>query len=158
MEILISIANTLSDQEIVQLTENLESAVARHEYFHIKQKNIRPYYDHIRKLLSSKQALIVLAKSGNSIIGSMVARFSRIPTQTRIARFQKLTVNPEFRGQHLGTKLFEALENAVKNQGKSKIIFHCHRDNPARKLYRNIGYRETWKTPILKLITLEKHI
>lgn len=143
MDTSVTILTTLSPIQRRQLTKNLVEAKKREEHFAINEASIPALYRKLGKQLEHKMALIAVALDGETIVGSMYATFSDFRTRRNLAKFNKLTVNPDYRGQGIATKLFTSLEEAVRNQGKTVSGFYCHADNPARKLYRAMGYDET---------------
>ncbi len=142
MNVVICVVSSLSPLERKQLTQNLVNAKKRGEYFSISPASIPAQYLRLNKQLRNNMALIALATDGETIVGSMYATFSRFPTRKNLAKFNKLTVNPDHRGQGIAKRLFTELETAVKKQGKTVSGFYCHADNPARKLYQTMGYKE----------------
>ena len=58
------------------------------------------------------------------------------------AEVMHIAVEPEFRGQGIGTILFGELINAVKNRGATSITLEVRPSNTAAiKLYENFGLR-----------------
>ena len=53
-----------------------------------------------------------------------------------------LAVEPPFRGQGLGAVLMEALANAARDAGCTQLTLSVENDNPARRLYRRLGYQD----------------
>lgn len=63
-----------------------------------------------------------------------------------------VAVYPEFRGQGIGTKLLEAVEEEAKNIGKKRIVLKAETHNTrAINLYQRLGYKVELKPPVLKI-------
>lgn len=159
MKLRIIIASSLTFEQIRQLNDNLVSAIKRSEAFAIGADSAKLHYYRIAKRLKYHESIIALALDDNQIIGSMYATFSTFPTRRNLAKFNKLTVNPDYRGQKIATKLFIILEEAVRKRGKTVSGFYCHADNPARNLYRAMGYDEQVRSKATYcLVSLTKNL
>jgi predicted GNAT family acetyltransferase len=136
------------------------NAKNRGEYFSISPQSIPALYRRLNMQLKHNMALIAVALDDDAIVGSMYATFSHFPTRKNLAKFNKLTVNPDHRGQGIAKRLFTELEAAVKKQGKTVSGFYCHADNPARKLYQTMGYKEETRPDCSSdcLISLHKEL
>lgn len=63
-----------------------------------------------------------------------------------------VAVYPEFRGQGIGTKLLEAVEDEARSIGKKRIVLKADTHNQrAINLYERLGYRIEQRTTPLKL-------
>jgi ribosomal protein S18 acetylase RimI-like enzyme len=70
----------------------------------------------------------------------------------RDAYLSNVAVYPEYRSRGIGTKLFEAIEEEVRNIGKKNIVLKAELHNDgAIKLYQKLGYSIVDRTPTLKL-------
>lgn len=54
------------------------------------------------------------------------------------ARMTRIATLPEYRGQHLGSKIIYALEDHAKAQGLKKVVIHA--DLTALPFYQKLGY------------------
>lgn len=54
---------------------------------------------------------------------------------TPICYLEDLFVDPACRGQGIGRRLIDDLIALARERGWSRLYWHTHRDNPARKLY-----------------------
>lgn len=120
-------------------------------------------YDHygLAPLTQTLQALleeydthvILVARLGHEVVGSVRGRV--VGATCEIGR---LMVHPRLQGSGLGTRLMQAMEDAVPNVLWYEL-FTGHRSEHNLRLYRRLGYRELWTeevSPSLQLIYLRK--
>ena len=63
-----------------------------------------------------------------------------------------VAVYPEFRGQGIGTKLLEAVEEEARSIGKKRVVLKAETHNQrAINLYQRLGYKIEYKPPVLKI-------
>ncbi len=55
----------------------------------------------------------------------------------------EISLLPDHRGQGLGAALIGALLDAARTGGADRVVLSVTTDNPARGLYRRLGFRET---------------
>ena len=51
-----------------------------------------------------------------------------------------ISVSPEFRGQHVGTRLMAGLFDILRNRGYARTSLSVQKSNPAVRFYRRLGY------------------
>jgi ribosomal protein S18 acetylase RimI-like enzyme len=106
------------------------------------------------ELLAKPDTVLVLAISGGAAVGYGLAHVLAVAdtwiadtwrTGGRIGEIESLAVLPSHRGQGIGTRLLEALENELATIGIRDLILGVLAGNEdAIRLYRRRGYRPTW--------------
>ncbi len=63
--------------------------------------------------------------------------------RAKVARLHSLAVDPAFRGRGVGARLLNAIEDATRLRGATKLRLAVREDNPAAiALYATSGYTE----------------
>jgi ribosomal protein S18 acetylase RimI-like enzyme len=106
------------------------------------------------ELLAKPDTILFLAIDGDSPVGYGLAHVLAVAdtwiadtwrTAARIGEIESLAVLPSHRGQGIGTRLLEALENELAAIGIRDLILGVLAGNEdAIRLYRRRGYRPTW--------------
>lgn len=74
-------------------------------------------------------------------VGQILIHWAGKPTHPHIPDLQSLRVFPAFQGMGIGSKLLEAAEKIVAQQGFAQVSLAVGLENPkARKLYERLGY------------------
>lgn len=107
-----------------------------------------------RDILSGKmsggrpgESVNVFAKVGGEISG-MVSVI--VPDGEKNATVQHMYVDPQYRGLHIGRKLFQALIDKLKTRDdieKAELQVVASQ-TPAVELYRSFGFKETGRKPL----------
>jgi ribosomal protein S18 acetylase RimI-like enzyme len=106
------------------------------------------------ELLAKDDTVLLLAYDGDALVGYGLAHvmdaagslFSDTwATGDRIGEIESLSVLPGHRGQGLGSRLLEALEDELREQGVDDLVLGLLPGNTdAARLYERRGYRPTW--------------
>jgi len=100
-----------------------------------------------KKLQNNEDYKFVSAVEGDKLIGfcSVVLNHDIVEKQKLIIMLWNLRVAPEYRGQHVGKKIMEYIEDFGRSKGVDFIFLGCDSDNQsARKFYHKIGYKEDY--------------
>lgn len=95
------------------------------------------------KEASNENTLYLLALDGERVIGYAGCWISFEECQ-----ITNVAVLPEYRGQRVGTKLFGAMIEAVKEKGVTAMTLEVRPSNaPARALYARYGFKDAGRRP-----------
>lgn len=159
MNVEIAIVSQLAPKQIQILNHELAAALSRHELLYAAPEDLETFYEAVNRELITGKCMITLALMDKKIVGSLYALFDSPTT----ASLHKLIVNPTYRGQGIATKLFRAMETAIKQTGRTRVIFDYYEGNPAAHLYETLGYtikhkEKSQSKPDLLSIEVEKHL
>jgi len=110
----------------------------------------KKYVINLFKIVKKQHGIILLAQSDNKIIGCVVGVLSKIPLgeslghkkRLKNGRVLELYVEPEFRGQHIGALLIEAMEKHFKTKKCALIRIEVYAPNTrAHEFYKQQGYQ-----------------
>lgn len=113
---------------------DLESRCYRHpgERFNRRQ---------ICALLANPNACVAYSRIDGTIAGWAVGLLHRHGPRTCSGRLYALTVHPDFRGRHLGTRLANRVLRQLVLQGARSLSLEVRATNlPARHLYTRLGF------------------
>ena len=107
------------------------------------QHAIRP--KQVRYLLRSPRTVAVVARrrvgESSAVVGWAVALVRRHRNRMS-ARIYSVAVDPDHRGQGLGTRLVQAVLASVERLGIARCVLEVADDNPAaRRLYEQLGFQ-----------------
>ncbi|MFA5939556.1 MAG: GNAT family N-acetyltransferase [Sinimarinibacterium sp.] len=99
----------------------------------------------VRRFLSAATARAVIADRDGAVAGALILLLRR---NSRWGRIYSVVVDPRHRGLGLGRRLVEAAETLARREGCTGVGLEVRADNdPARKLYRSLGYAEAAALP-----------
>ncbi len=106
------------------------------------------------ELLAKPDTVLLLAEVDGRLIGYGLAHVMAVgdtwlpdtwATGARIGEIESLAVLPEYRGRGVGTRLLDALEHELDNDGVRDLVLGVLPGNAAAiRLYERRGYRPTW--------------
>lgn len=90
---------------------------------------------------------VLFALFDNKIVGVVIIKFSKYKKLKHVARLSGFYVNPDYRGQGIGKKLFDAaLQEISKNKEINKVKLSVNTvQTTAINLYRSYGFKEAGK-------------
>lgn len=97
------------------------------------------------KSLKSRSSFILLALQGELVIGYILMKLERISWRVYnpMAELSNLSVDPMYRGQGVGTKLFQHAKAILKKRGVKRISVQALSDNTrALKFYETMGFED----------------
>lgn len=101
------------------------------------------YYD-LKALISSPEAEVIVALSGEEIVGSGYAQIREAKDYLQHERFAYLGfmyVKPDFRGQGVNQKVLDALTAWIRQQGIAEIRLEVYAENErAKRAYKKAGF------------------
>jgi ribosomal protein S18 acetylase RimI-like enzyme len=105
-------------------------------------------------LLAEPDTVLLLAEVGGVQVGYGLAHVLAVEdtwmpdtwvTGARIGEIESLSVLPGHRGRGIGTRLFDALEAALKDGGVEELMLGVLPGNTAAiRMYERRGFRPTW--------------
>jgi len=84
--------------------------------------------------------LLLVARRGGRIAGSVQLDYDTPPNQPHRAEIRKLLVHPDFRRQGLAKALMAALERRASQLGRSLLTLDTRTGDKAEPLYASLGY------------------
>lgn len=97
----------------------------------------------IAALLNAANARTLIAERSQAITGFVAARFlrRRLPHPHLYGELITIDVLPEFRREHIGWRLYNAIENWLRVRNAVRVELHVAVDNaPAMQFYERLGY------------------
>jgi ribosomal protein S18 acetylase RimI-like enzyme len=104
----------------------------------------RSWGEHFRELLDKEDALIVVAVTGESVVGMILGQLrSRPPIYTipRVMNIDSAAVHPDYRRAGVFRRLLQFLEAAAKARGVDVVQLAVHKDNQATQAYLRTGFQ-----------------
>lgn len=97
------------------------------------------------KSLKSRSSFILIAFDGEKAVGYILMKLERVSWRVYnpMAELTNLSVDPMYRGQGVGTKLFQHAKAIMKKRGVKRISVQALTDNVrALKFYKDMGFKD----------------
>ena len=117
-------------------------------------------YTHFRRLfarayeyvLRGEAAIFLAEHPQDGIVGQVFVQYEsnrpELADGNERAYVYSFRVKPAHRGQGIGTRLMETVENDLRARGFRRVTLNVAKDNPrARQLYERLGYRVVGEDP-----------
>ena len=88
----------------------------------------------------SGKMLVVVARRGGRIAGSVQLDYDTPPNQPHRAEIRKLLVHPDFRRRGIARAMLVEIERQAKALGRSLITLDTRTGDKAEPLYASLGY------------------
>jgi ribosomal protein S18 acetylase RimI-like enzyme len=103
--------------------------------------------DQVGPALQAGARLLLLARRGGRIVGSVQLDYDTPPNQPHRAEVRKLLVHPAFRRQGIAQLLMAELERRAGALGRSLLTLDTRSGDKAEPLYASLGYRSVGVIP-----------
>jgi acetyltransferase len=103
------------------------------------------WHDQIKN--ADPKSIFLVARDGVEIAGTVQLHASWAPNQPHRADIAKLIVHRRARGQGIGKKLMEAIEQESAQLGFTLLVLDTRRGCEAESLYRKLGWTEAGIIP-----------
>ena len=116
-----------------------------HEFDHTEPFDEIPAKRAMEKVISDERVgLVWLIKSSGEDVGYIVVTLHyRLESRGTCANLDELYINEANRGQGIGSKAMEFLENTCQERGVSTMQLEVKKDNPeAASLYEKVGFEK----------------
>jgi GNAT superfamily N-acetyltransferase len=90
--------------------------------------------------VEARRAIVLVARSGTSLRGTVQLRFSTYPNGRHRGEVAKLMVHRSARGEGIGTRLMQAIESEAKLAELRTLILDTETGSDAERLYRRLGW------------------
>lgn len=107
----------------------------------------RRYWLSLRRDLRAGSRVLLVASSGEKIVGTGQLVLSPWSNSPHRAEVHKVFVDRSLRGKGIGRTLIASLHDAAREHGRSLLVLNTRRGEPAQELYRSLGYREVGILP-----------
>jgi len=142
MDMLIIRKASLQDMEILLRFE--QGVIHAERPYDITLKNDPIKYYDLEEMINATHIEIVVAQSGNEVIGCGYARIENAQPFLKHAKSAYLGfmyVKPEHRGKGINKKVIEVLKEWVSSQGVTEFRLEVYINNlPAIRAYEKIGF------------------
>lgn len=92
-------------------------------------------------------SIFMVARDGGEIVGTVQLHASWAPNQPHRADIAKLIVHRRARGNGIGKKLMEAIEQEAEQMGYTLLVLDTRRGCEAESLYRKLNWIEAGAIP-----------
>jgi ribosomal protein S18 acetylase RimI-like enzyme len=93
-----------------------------------------------KKMLTDRRVVVLVARDGKEIVGTVQMHPAWAPNQPHRAEIVKLMVSEQARGQGLGVRLMDAIENEARDAGFTLLTLDAKAGGGAEALYRKLGW------------------
>jgi acetyltransferase len=138
----------VSDQEIiahqVQLVALLRDAVdggASVSFLApLSTATASSYWNKIAAGVAAAERIVLIAREGDTIVGSVQLALASEPNAAHRAEVQKLLVHSRCRRRGIGQALLAAVEQSAREAGRILLVLDTQQGSAAEQLYQNHGY------------------
>lgn len=150
MSIKISIVNQLSPKDIKELSEGLVHAVNSGasvgflaDFSRLKAEQ---YWQEVEKEINGN-LLLLIAKEGNEIVGSVQLEQCQKDNGAHRAEVQKLFVNPSHQRKQIASKLMAQVELLARDNQVSLLVLDTQSGSGAEPFYQQLGWVKSGEIP-----------
>jgi 8-oxo-dGTP pyrophosphatase MutT (NUDIX family) len=98
------------------------------------------YWREIAADLTNGHRLLITARDGNALMGSVQLGFVMKPNAPHRAEVQKLLVDRRYRGRGIGKLLMHVLEQEALLRNRTLLVLDTKKGDIAERLYPKLGY------------------
>ena len=113
----------------------------------ITDEQSRAYWLSLVPELRAGTRLLMVAFSGDELVGSGQLALSQRANSPHRAELEKLFVAAAVRGRGVGKLLMAALHHIALDHGRSLILLNTRHREPPERFYKELGYREVGVIP-----------
>jgi ribosomal protein S18 acetylase RimI-like enzyme len=103
--------------------------------------------DKVRPGVQAGSRLLLVARTGGAIVGSVQLDYDTPPNQPHRAEVRKLLVHPAWRRRGIAQALMAALERHAGQLGRTLLTLDTRTGDKAEPLYASLGYRTVGVIP-----------
>lgn len=108
---------------------------------------VRFWTGKVAPALQSGARVLLVARSGGRLAGSVQLGIDTMPNQAHRADVSKLLVDPDFRRRGIATALMRAIELQARALDRSLLTLDTRTGDSAEPLYRSLGYQTAGTIP-----------
>lgn len=102
------------------------------DFYHLMRKS------QFSRLIKKGNADILVAEDNGKLVGMVIILYRRL---SKLGRMYSIAVHPDFQGRDIGRRLFEAMENRLKEKQLRGALLEIRADNTDHlERYQNLGY------------------
>ncbi len=132
-------ADTVVVEEVIAVTDELVAAFAR-LVPQLSRSSPVPGHEELAEIVASPASVLLVARHGGDIVGSLTLVLFRIPTGVR-AWIEDVVVDESVRGQGVGEALSrDALRRATAAGARTVDLTSRPSREAANRLYRRLGF------------------
>jgi GNAT superfamily N-acetyltransferase len=105
------------------------------------------YLDGIVADVEGESRIVLVARDGDGVIGSVQLGLADRPNSLHRAEVQKLLVHRSARNRGLGTRLMHEIEAIALSEGRTLLVLDTLAGSDAERLYTRLGWVESGRIP-----------
>ena len=113
----------------------------------LSSADARSYWQEVLAPLRTGEKVMFVAKLDGRVVGAVQLALEPRANGRHRAEVQKLMVHTSARGQGLGRRLMDAVEQAARNDRRTLIVLDTRRGDVADGLYQRMGYVQAGVIP-----------
>ena len=114
---------------------------------HSAQDSAAFWTDKVRPGVQAGSRLLLAARRGATIVGSVQLDYDTPPNQPHRAEVRKLLVHPQWRRRGIAQALMAELERRADQLGRTLLTLDTRTGDKAEPLYASLGYRTVGVIP-----------
>lgn len=113
----------------------------------LNTEDAQQYWRSVFQELQQSNQVLLVAREGDTIVGSVQLALATKPNAPHRAEVQKLFVLSSQRRRGTGRALMHAVEQTARSIGRTLLVLDTRQGDVAEKLYRLLGYHEVGVIP-----------
>ncbi|NWG21262.1 MAG: GNAT family N-acetyltransferase [Chloroflexi bacterium] len=142
-----SAAHDVLDELVVLLRDAVDSGASIGFLPPLDAETARAYWEEICDDIAEHLRVLLVAREGNAIVGTVQLELARKLNARHRAEVQKLIVLTAARRRGIGRALLAAVEDEARREGRTLLVLDTREGDVAGQLYQAHGYAVAGRIP-----------